>query len=115
MLRDGERLREVQESPPDKKAPPNWLFALSLPVAASYFIWMGYMTVQFSEEYVTKSTKYAGYPLQLRFGWISGRKMDLTDPQWDMFRQFLPLLVIAAVCFTSASTSVKNYICKVNL
>jgi D-alanyl-lipoteichoic acid acyltransferase DltB (MBOAT superfamily) len=43
------------------------------------------------------------YPLRLVDGWFMGRKMDLTDHQWRVFRQFLPLLAFVALVFCVVS------------
>jgi hypothetical protein len=112
MLQDrSERLRELQEQPRDKSAPPLWLFLLAAPVSISYFAWMYYAIYHLSEEFASKSNN--GMPLYLVEGWINGRRMDLTDFQWNMFRKFIPLLAVAAVVFLILSAIVKKKFCKV--
>jgi hypothetical protein len=112
MLQDpDERLHDIQEQPRDKSAPPLWLLILTAPISIAYFTWMYYAIYQFTEEFWKKSKH--GNPLYIVPGWINGRQMDLTDPQWNMFRRFIPLLAVAATVFLILSTLVKKTMCKV--
>jgi D-alanyl-lipoteichoic acid acyltransferase DltB (MBOAT superfamily) len=106
-----EQLKELQNLPLNKKVPPLWLFIICLPICVSCFIWMGYASVSFSNFFL-RNARFNGIPMKLEQGWLWGRKMDLTDPQWQMFRNFIPLLTVTAIIHLGLSLFVKNYLCQ---
>ncbi|KAF0975304.1 hypothetical protein FDP41_005675 [Naegleria fowleri] len=92
---------------------PKPLFYVSLVVTILGALVIIYRSYNISREFVQYGNVF--FPLRLREGWFMGMLQDLTDPQWDSFRQFIPMLLIGAVIFVSISRAIRHFIFPTNV
>ncbi|KAJ9110167.1 hypothetical protein QFC20_003019 [Naganishia adeliensis] len=73
------------------------LYALAFAVVVPLMVWV---PISLSSE---SHPNYPNYAYRLSDGWIPGRKVDISDPQYRTFRQNIPALIALSTVFLVSS------------